>query len=185
MCGITGWIDWNLDLSLERGILEAMTDTLVPRGPDACGYWLSRQAALGHRRLIVVDPAGGEQPMVRQRGGNAYVLVYNGELYNTEEIRGQLVSRGYSFQGHSDTEVLLQAYMEWGADCIQQFNGIFAFAVWDQARQTLFMARDRLGVKPLFYAQLGTTFLFASEIKALLAHPRVQPLISAEGLAEV
>ncbi|WP_338828091.1 asparagine synthase (glutamine-hydrolyzing) [Neomoorella thermoacetica] len=185
MCGITGWVDWELDLTGQKNILEAMTATLACRGPDAAGTWVAPRVALGHRRLVVVDPAGGGQPMVRRRGNQTFVLTYNGELYNTGEIREELLSRGYTFRGHSDTEVLLTAYMEWGVECVRRFNGIFAFAIWDEARERLFLARDRLGVKPLFYATLPHSFLFGSELKALLAHPAIKPEVDAEGLAEV
>lgn len=185
MCGITGWIDWQLDLTQQRPILEAMVETLSCRGPDAAGTWLSPRAAIGHRRLVVVDPAGGGQPMVRQRGDRVYVITYNGELYNTLELRRELEARGHTFCSHSDTGVLLAAFMEWGAACVERLNGIFAFGVWSEADQSLFLARDRLGVKPLFYAQRGSAFLFGSEPKSLLAHPAVQPEVDAEGLAEV
>lgn len=185
MCGIAGWIDWHGDLTTVGPVLQAMADTLAHRGPDDGGLWLSAHAALAHRRLIVVDPAGGAQPMIRRRGKNTYVLTYNGELYNTNELRRELQTRGYRFRGHSDTEVLLVSFIEWGADCVERLNGIFAFAVWDDAEQSLFMARDRLGVKPLFYTRRGSAFLFASEIKALLAHPAVAPEVDATGLAEI
>lgn len=185
MCGITGWIDWERDLTQQKHILQAMTKTLTNRGPDTEGTWVSCRAALGHRRLIVVDPAGGAQPMVRNRGESTFVLTYNGELYNTEDIRCELAARGYSFRGHSDTEVLLLSYIEWGESCVDRFNGIYAFAVWEEANEKLFMARDRMGVKPLFYTQRGSAFLYGSELKALLAHPYVEPVVDREGLAEV
>ncbi|MBE0466028.1 MAG: asparagine synthase (glutamine-hydrolyzing) [Candidatus Desulforudis sp.] len=185
MCGIAGWIDWERDLREQRPVITEMTETLAARGPDASGFWLSRRAALGHRRLIVVDPEGGGQPMVRRRGGHEYVLVYNGELYNTPDLRAQLELRGHVFQGHSDTEALLLSFMEWGPDCVERLNGIFAFAVWNDHDQRLFMARDRFGVKPLFYAERDGAFLFGSEPKAVLAHPAVEPEVDAEGLAEV
>ncbi len=185
MCGITGWIGWEGDLTRERTQIEAMAGTLACRGPDAGGVWLSPRCALGHRRLIVVDPAGGGQPMVRHRGNDTFVITYNGELYNTPELRQELIGRGHGFAGHSDTEVLLTAFMEWGPACLGKLNGIFAFAIWNETGQELFLARDRLGVKPLFFAQRGNTFLFGSELKALLAHPAVPPEIDAEGLAEV
>jgi len=185
MCGITGWIDWEQDLTRQRHIVEAMNETLCHRGPDAGDIYLSTHAVLGHRRLIVIDPAGGKQPMLRRQGDNLYVLVYNGELYNTPELRKELTARGYTFQGHSDTEVLLLSYIEWKEDCVHRLNGIYAFAVWSEKNQNLFMARDRLGVKPLFYTRLGNALLFGSELKSLLAHPAVQPAVDAEGLAEV
>jgi len=162
-----------------------MIATLSCRGPDAGGMWLSPWAALGHRRLIVVDPEGGSQPMVRKRGEDKYIISYNGELYNMPELRRELEARGHFFQTRSDTEIILVAFMEWGMECVERLNGIFAFAIWDAKKQTLFLARDRLGVKPLFYTQRGSAFLFASELKALLAHPAVRPEIDAEGLAEI
>lgn len=185
MCGITGWIDWDQDLTKCSNEVEAMTKSLASRGPDDDGVWLSAHAALGHRRLIVVDPTGGTQPMIRERAGNKFVMVYNGELYNTEDIRRELAGKGYTFRGYSDTEVLLLSYMEWGPECLSRLNGIFAFAVWDEGRQRLVIARDRLGVKPLFFARRGSSFLFGSEPKAILANPLVQPEIDAEGLAEI
>lgn len=185
MCGIAGWIDWERDLTRERPVLEAMQDTLSNRGPDARGMWVSAVAALVHRRLIVVDPEGGLQPMVRQRGGRCCILTYNGELYNTNELRQELQARGYAFEGYSDTEVVLVSYLEWGHRCIERFNGIFAFGIWDDAEQSLFLGRDRLGVKPLFYAATGSAFIFGSEIKALLANPLVKPELDEQGLAEI
>lgn len=186
MCGITGWIDWEVDLTRQRPVLEAMTDKLSRRGPDAAGFWLSPRAALGHRRLIVVDPEGGGQPMTRHRGNKVYTITYNGELYNTLDLRRELEARGHKFlTRNSDTEVLLYSYLEWGPECLQRLNGIFAFGIWSEEDQTLFMARDRLGVKPLFYARRGSALLFGSELKALLAHPGVQPEVDAGGLAEI
>lgn len=185
MCGITGWVDWREDLTLQREVVEAMNATLANRGPDASGVWLSPRAAIAHRRLIVVDPEGGGQPMVRRRGKNTYVITYNGELYNTPELQRELRGRGYFFQGYSDTEALLLSFIEWGPDCLARLNGIFAFAIWCEEEQSLFMARDRLGVKPLFYAQRGSAFLFGSELKAILAHPAVKPEVDASGLAEI
>lgn len=185
MCGITGWINLKENIAKNRHIVVKMSETLAPRGPDADGMWLSPNAVLAHRRLIVVDPAGGIQPMIRRRGNEKYVLVYNGELYNTPELRGELSSRGYYFLGHSDTEVLLTAFMEWGENCVERLNGIFAFAVWSEQDKTLFLARDRFGVKPLFYTIQGNSFLFGSEIKALLAHPEIIAEVDSQGLAEI
>lgn len=185
MCGITGWIDWEADLSVQAKTLDAMVATLAQRGPDASGTYITEHAALGHRRLSVVDLEGGRQPMIRYRGDNAYIITYNGELYNTDDIRRDLVSAGYSFRSHSDTEVLLTAFIEWGPACVERLNGIFAFGIWDQTRQSLFLARDRLGVKPLFYAERGKSIIFGSELKALLANPKVKPEIEADGLAEI
>lgn len=185
MCGITGWIDWQKDLTQEHQALRKMTDPLSNRGPDAEGVWLSRHAALGHRRLVVVDPAGGAQPMTLQARGTHFTIVYNGELYNTEDIRKELIECGYQFRSYSDTEVLLTSFMEWGPACVEKFNGIFAFAIWNEKEQQLFMARDRLGVKPLFYTRQGSALWFASELKSLMAHPYAKKEIDREGLAEL
>lgn len=185
MCGIVGWIEWEQDLTKQNPVIVKMAETLSKRGPDASGVWISPRALLGHRRLIVVDPEGGGQPMVRRRGDETFIIVYNGELYNTPELRQALEARGHVFRSHSDTEVLLASFMEWGTSCVEHLNGIFAFGVWKERDQTLFLARDRMGVKPLFYTQRGTAFLFGSELKALLAHPAVEPVVDAEGLAEI
>lgn len=185
MCGIVGWIDWEKDLSQELPVTKKMTQCLSKRGPDAEGYWLSPRAAFGHRRLVVVDPAGGQQPMSAGSLEHACTMIYNGELYNTEDLRQELLAAGHTFHSHSDTEVLLHTYLEWGTECLSKLNGIFAFAIWDEQKQRLFIGRDRMGVKPLFYAERGSSFLFASELKSLLAHPDVKPVLSREGLAEV
>lgn len=185
MCGIAGWIDLKSDLISQQDIMVTMTKKLSQRGPDAEGFYVSSNALLGHRRLIVVDPEGGGQPMIRFRGENKYVIVYNGELYNTLDLRYELETIGHTFSSNSDTEVLLVSYIEWGANCIEHLNGIFAFGIWDQTERSLFLGRDRFGVKPLFYAQRGSSLIFASEIKALLANPLVRAEVDFEGLAEV
>jgi asparagine synthase (glutamine-hydrolysing) len=185
MCGIAGWINFNRDISKEKIIVENMTKTLSKRGPDDEGYFFSRHAALGHRRLVVVDPKGGTQPMIKTIGGNKYVIVYNGELYNTEDLRKILISEGYSFESYSDTEVLLVSYIHWGLNCVKYINGIYAFAVWNNSDNKVFMARDPLGVKPLFYTIKGNSLIFGSEIKTLLAHPYVEPIVTSEGLTEI
>lgn len=185
MCGITGWVEWNKNMVDERKTLQNMTNTLKRRGPDACNIWTSKHIGLGHTRLIVVDPAGGAQPMHRKLNEQLYTICYNGELYNTEDLRKELVEEGFHFRSHSDTEVLLTSYMAWGEECVNKLNGIFAFAIWDDARKQLFMARDRLGVKPLFYTQFNNKLLFASELKALLAHPEVKPEVDQDGIAEI
>jgi asparagine synthase (glutamine-hydrolysing) len=185
MCGITGWVTRNGDLRGNRHVLEKMAACLAKRGPDAGDYFISKKALLGHRRLIVVDPEGGGQPMTRVWHGRSCTVVYNGELYNTEEIREELMERGYFFKSYSDTEVLLTAYMEWGPQCLKRFNGIYAFGIWDEERSRLFLARDPLGVKPLFYAIRDESLLFGSEIKSLLANPLVKPVVDERGIAEI
>lgn len=185
MCGIVGWIDSTNDLRDQSSLLKTMTRKLTSRGPNAEGYWLSERAGIGHRRLVVVDPKGGKQPMIREFGGKTYILTYNGELYNTAELRKILEDRGHRFQSYSDTEVVLVAFLEWGMECVTHFNGIFAFGIWNETDRKLFLARDRMGVKPLFYTEQGSSFMFASEIKALLANPGVKAEINREGLAEI
>lgn len=185
MCGIAGWIDWTKELSGENGMLKKMTDAIRHRGPDAEGFWLSGHAALGHRRLIVIDPDGGEQPMIYKDSANDVALTYNGEIYNYLELREQLTSLGHQFDTESDTEVLLHAYLQWDEKCVEHLNGIFAFAIWDQRRERLMLGRDHLGVKPLFYCERGDQIIFGSEIKSLLAHRDVRPELDGEGLSEV
>ncbi|WP_199618417.1 asparagine synthase (glutamine-hydrolyzing) [Paenibacillus alkalitolerans] len=185
MCGITGWVDWNKNLTNYPTIVEDMTETMSDRGPDASGTWLSGYCALGHRRLSIIDPSNGAQPMYRKYGGHTFTIVYNGELYNTMELRRELEARGHTFRTNCDTEVLLVSFIEWGRGCVDRLNGIFAFAVWNEREQSLYLCRDRLGVKPLFYAHSHGTFLFGSEPKAILAHPHFQAEIGPEGLAEI
>src|SRR5437588_11807912 len=185
MCGIAGYIAWEKDLSQTQSRLAEMSAVLSHRGPDGSGAWFSTHAALAHRRLCVIDPEGGSQPMLYRHSGRTFVVSYNGEIYNFRELRLELQNRGHRFHTRSDTEVLLSAYAEWGAECVRKLNGIFAFALWDEGRQMLMLARDRLGVKPLFYTEQGSDVLFASEIKALFAHPAVSAEVESDGLAEV
>ena len=185
MCGIAGFVDFERRAEDALPALRAMGAVLSPRGPDADGARTCGRAGFAHRRLIVIDPEGGAQPMIRRVRGREYTIIYNGELYNMPELRAELAQRGHAFSSRSDTELLLLAYAEWGPACVERLNGIFAFGVWDHGNETLFLARDRVGVKPLFYAKAGSTFLFASEIKAILAHGAVPPVVDAEGLAEL
>jgi asparagine synthase (glutamine-hydrolysing) len=187
MCGIAGEIDFkgSQDRADRRSVYERMQQTLRRRGPDQKGVFLSEHAALIHTRLSVVDLEKGKQPMKLSFGGCDYVLIYNGELYNTQELRTALKALGHSFEGHSDTEVLLHAYAQWKESWLDRLNGIFAFAVWDTGLGRLFIARDRMGVKPFFYALINDCFLFSTEIKALLAHPLVRPEIDLNSIAEL
>lgn len=185
MCGIAGWIDFSRNMMNEKKVVALMSSTLQRRGPDESGIWSDSHACFAHKRLTVVDPVGGKQPMTIQSNHGCYTICYNGELYNTEELRKDLLLKGYSFKGHSDTEVLLTSFIEWKEKSVEHMNGIFAFAIWDHQAQALFMARDRLGVKPLFYREEKKGILFASELKAILAHPSVKAEINREGLAEV
>lgn len=185
MCGITGWMDWRKDLTQYPAVLEGMTETLVPRGPDASGTWINRHCALGHRRLSVMDPANGAQPMIRVYGDYTYTIVYNGELYNAPELKKELELRGHVFRTTCDTEVLLVSFIEWGRACVDRLNGIFAFAVWSDQDEALYLVRDRVGVKPLFYVYRDGVLLFGSEPKAILAHPDYEPVVDEEGMAEI
>lgn len=185
MCGIAGWISWDRNIEDYKGILQDMMDTLAKRGPDASGMWISQTAGIVHRRLSVVDLINGAQPMIRKKGESEFIITYNGELYNTPELQLELESLGYSFTTHCDTEVLLISYIEWGDRCVEKFNGIYAFGIWDVDRQNLFLARDRFGVKPLFYTQIGDSLIFGSELKTLLANPFVPHEIDSEGLTEI
>ncbi|MEN8656121.1 asparagine synthase (glutamine-hydrolyzing) [Streptomyces sp. 21So2-11] len=173
MCGIAGWIDFSRDLTLERQTVEAMTGSLYRRGPDSEGVWLAPHVALGHRRLAIVDLEGGKQPMValRRSPEGPVVLTYSGEVYNFRELRAQLIARGHHFETVSDTEVVLHAYLEWGAAFVDHLTGMFALAIWDAGREELLLVRDRLGVKPLYYHVYGGGLLFGSEPKAILANP--------------
>jgi asparagine synthase (glutamine-hydrolysing) len=185
MCGIAGWVDYERDLRQQRPTVRTMAAALANRGPDGEAVWAGEHVLLGFRRLAVIDPAGGDQPMVAPEANGAVVLVYNGEVYNFRRVRERLEAWGHRFRTRSDTEVVLRAYLEWGERCVEHLDGMFAFAVWDSRRQQLTLARDRLGVKPLHYAALGRGLVFGSEVKALLAHPLVEPAVDAEGLAEL
>ncbi|MDR0917444.1 MAG: asparagine synthase (glutamine-hydrolyzing) [Oscillospiraceae bacterium] len=186
MCGIAGQIARNEGYTdARRGSYEAMRVALKRRGPDQDGIYINSGAALVHTRLAVIDLENGRQPMVFNHGGRRFVLVYNGELYNTDEVRDTLRSLGHTFETCSDTEVLGRAYLEWGGECVKRLNGIFAFAMWDERERRLFLARDRIGVKPLFYTEVDDTLIFASEIPALLAHADVRPILDEQGVAEL
>lgn len=185
MCGIAGWIDPHKKIVPRQSLLEAMASPMTCRGPDGSGTWVTPLCGLAHRRLVVIDPEGGMQPMSRRYGDAVYTIVYNGELYNFQDLRRELHALGYTFGSRSDTEVLLTAYIAWGESAVDHLNGIFAFAIWNSHTQTLYLARDRLGVKPLFYSDQPDGFVFASEIKGLLAHPLVSRNVNPDGLAEV
>ncbi len=153
MGGITGWVDWNRDLREERKTLREMTGTLARRGPDAEEVWLSPRAALGHRRLAVIDAPGGAQPMPVPAGdAPAAVVTFDGQIYNAAELRTALIAAGHQLRTNSDTEVLAFAYLQWGERFVTRLNGMFAVAVWDPVKQELLLVRDRLGGKPLYYA---------------------------------
>lgn len=186
MCGITGWVDFERDLRTEQELLEAMTRTMSCRGPDASGTWLAPHVALGHRRLAVIDIEGGRQPMsVGAAQGAVAAMTYSGEAYNYRELRAELGAAGHRFSTESDTEVVLRAYIEWGDSFVDRLNGMFALAIWDTRREELLLVRDRLGVKPLFYAPTPTGVLFGSEPKAILAHPAFEAVVDLDGFREM
>ncbi len=187
MCGIAGWLDKYKDLSEYGTIIDAMTDSLASRGPDDRGIFLSssRDVCLMHRRLAVIDVENGKQPMTRSMGGYSYTIVYNGELYNTRELKDELLALGCRFETSCDTEVLLYSYIYFGEACVEKLNGIFAFAVWDSKNRTLFAARDRVGVKPFFYYEYSGGLIFSSEIKSMLKNPAVKPTIDENGLYDI
>ncbi|SFR83248.1 asparagine synthase (glutamine-hydrolyzing) [Anaeromicropila populeti] len=189
MCGIAGYFNSNIQFETEmdkhRDVVGKMGEVIAHRGPDADGVVVKKHCALAHRRLAVIDPEGGRQPMVKKVQDKDFVIVYNGELYNTDEVRDNLKKRGWFFETSSDTEVVLTAYIEYGEACVEHFNGIFGFAIWNPWTEGLFLCRDRFGIKPLFYMEQGDTFLFASEIKGILAYPSVSPVIDKKGLCEI
>lgn len=181
MCAIAGVIH----LSCDEACAQALLQTMARRGPDGQGIYRHGPCTLLHTRLAIIDPAGGQQPMTESRGEERYTLVYNGELYNTAQLRSQLQALGHTFTDSSDTQVLLHAYMQWRDACLEKLNGIFAFGVWEQHSGRLFLARDRMGVKPLFFTCPQGGLIFASEIKTLLAHPAAEPRLDAQGAAQL
>ncbi len=182
MCGICGYIHLDKSKRPSEAILKSMMDTLKLRGPDDAGVFLKNNVALGHRRLSIIDLASGHQPMTNVDGSIA--IVYNGEVYNFPEIKDELIKKGRSFKTHSDTEVVIQAYEEYGVDCLKLFNGMFAFAIWDSRKDLLFVARDRFGKKPLYYGTFDNQFIFGSELKALLKHPSARKEINTDAVSK-
>lgn len=183
MCGIVGVLGRDLDPVLETARVRAMSDTMVHRGPDGSGVWASPDGSvvLGHRRLAIVDlTEAGHQPMTNEDG--SVWITYNGEVYNSPALRSKLLAKGHQFASHADTESIVHLYEERGIDCVHEMDGDYAFAIWDTASRELFLARDRLGVKPLYYTWVGDKFLFASEIKALLAYPGIEIDVDEQAL---
>jgi len=181
MCGIAGFVTQSTSLNGRR-VVEHMTDTIRHRGPDDFGYFDDGCAFLGHRRLSIVDLAGGHQPMCNENG--SLWLVYNGEIFNHADLRPALEGAGHRYRNRSDTETIIHSFEQYGAECLQLYRGMFAFALWDQNKRRLFCARDRLGIKPLYYYWDEKLFAFASEIKALLAHPEISPKLNEAVLGE-
>lgn len=189
MCGIAGFFNPKADYTREtkkwRSILNHMNQVQKHRGPDGSGTYLSPSCGFAHVRLKIIDLYTGAQPMLRKKDGYEFAIVFNGEIYNMDELKAGLIAEGADFETTSDTEVILAGYMLHGTAFIRKLNGIFAVAIWDSAVSKLFLFRDRLGVKPLFYTKTGDTFLFASEIKGLLAYPGVEAVLDHDGLCEI
>ena len=182
MCGIVGFTSNGHDPAAAKRTAQAMADLIRHRGPDGEGYYADTRAALGHRRLSIIDIDGGGQPMFNEDG--ALVVVFNGEIYNYRALRTRLQRLGHRFATDSDTEVLLHGYEAWGTALPRRLRGMFAFALWDRRTGTLFCARDLFGIKPLYYYQRGRQLLFASEIKALLAHPAFEKKLNEARLPD-
>ena len=176
MCGIAGIVNYKKDIKEQEKLITEMFNSLSKRGPDESGFYMENHVNLGHRRLSIVDIENGKQPMTYKENGNTYTIVYNGQIYNSNELREILMKRGFKFTGHSDTEVLLKAYV---------YYGIFAFAIWNEREKELFLARDHFGIKPLYYTIKNGNFIFASEIKAILKHPDVKTQIDNIGICEL
>ena len=203
------WIvNYKQDISKYKNILINMNNSISKRGPDEEGYYMGSHVAFGHKRLIVLDPDGGKQPMLASKPSQLVgakteptpncpgakteptpnvplCIIYNGQIYNTKELKKTLEEKGFTFNGHSDTEILLKSYIYYGKDVVHHLNGIFAFAIWDSQKEELFMARDHFGVKPLFYTMQNNSFIFASEIKAIFQYPGVQKILDSQGISEL
>ena len=179
MCGITGWVDFNNRYFDRTYFVQAMTESLAHRGPDGQGVWNDKYASLGHQRLAIIDIEHGAQPMeAKGFNGNHAVIAFNGQVFNFQELRRDLQGLGYHFDTTSDTEVLLKGYLHWQENIVHHLNGMYAVAIWDCQRNQLFMFRDRMGIKPLYYALTESGVIFASEPKALFVSGVVQPSIS-------
>lgn len=185
MCGFVGYLNLKRKIQYDKNIIEKMNNTLALRGPDEKGLYIKNNIALGHRRLIVIDPENGKQPFIEHYADGDYVICYNGQIYNTKELKNTLIENGFSFRGHCDTEVLLKAYIFYGNDVVHHLNGIFAFAIWNSKKQELFLARDHFGVKPLFYTIKNDTLIFASEIKAIFEYPGIEKVLDSQGVSEL
>ncbi len=168
MCGISGFLHFDKERQASHSIIKKMNDVIAHRGPDGEGFFINKNIALGHRRLAIIDLTTGEQPMYSE--DNKIVLVFNGEIYNYIELREELIRLGNKFATTSDTEVVINAYRTWGVDCQKHFNGMWAFALWDESLERLFISRDRIGEKPLYYSKFDNTFIFGSEIKTVIAY---------------
>ena len=186
MCGFVGFTNLFKDFSTEDNIaIKEMTRSLAHRGPDEENFFTSTHTNLGHRRLIILDAKNGKQPMSCTYNNTTYTIVYNGQLYNANDIRKDLIDLGYEFNGYCDTEVILKAFVEYGTTIFNKFNGIFSFAIWNDSKRELTLVRDHFGIKPLYYSIIDNTIIFSSEIKSILKYPGFQVAIDAEGISEL
>ena len=187
MCGFVGFSNLKQRLSddKQKEVISQMTNILAHRGPDESNHCMFHHIMLGHRRLIILDASGGKQPMQFMYQGNTYTIVYNGQLYNANDLREDLLKQGYEFDGYCDTEVILKAFVHYGTSIFKTFNGIFSFAIWNESKNELVLCRDQFGIKPLYYGFLDDTLIFASEIKAILAYPGFETKIDQQGIAEL
>ena len=185
MCGFVGYTNLKESINKDKTLITKMNNTLSRRGPDEDGYYINDNISLGHKRLIVIDPENGKQPMIESFSHRDYVICYNGQIYNTKELKENLKQNGFTLKGHSDTEILLKSYIFYGNDVVKHLNGIFAFAIWNDAKKELFIARDHMGVKPLFYTLKNNTLIFASEIKAIFEYPGIEKILDSQGISEL
>lgn len=185
MCGFTGYANFIDKIHHSKSVIQQMNASLSKRGPDEDGYYYSDYVHLAHKRLIVIDPEGGKQPMLEHYSYGDYIICYNGQIYNTEELKNILIENGFEINTHSDTEILLKSYIHFGNSVVNYLNGIFAFAIFNTKKEELFIARDHFGVKPFFYTIQNNTFIFASEIKAIFKFPGVEKIIDSQGISEL
>ena len=185
MCGFTGYANFVDKIHHSKSVIQQMNSKLSKRGPDEDGYYYSDYVHLAHKRLIVIDPKGGKQPMIEHYSYGDYIICYNGQLYNTKELKNILIENGFEIKTHSDTEILLKSYIHFGNSVVNYLNGIFAFAIFNTKKEELFIARDHFGVKPFFYTIQNNTFIFASEIKAIFKFPGVEKIIDSQGISEL
>src|SRR5712692_11284130 len=181
MCGICGKFMLDREAYVPEVLVKAMADAITHRGPDDEGFYISGQIGLGFRRLSIIDLSGGHQPLSNEDG--TIWIVFNGEIYNYQALRSELITKGHAFKTKSDTEVIVHLYEEYGPDCVEHLRGMFAFAIWDSRHRRLLLARDRIGVKPLYFAALPRGLAFGSEIKALFGHPALSPRLSERALS--
>ena len=185
MCGIVGIVNYKKDISNNYAILRNMNSTLKKRGPNEERMFFDKSVNLAHQRLTVIDPECGKQPMHFMHEGTTYTIICNGQIYNAQELKKILIENGFTFKTRSDIEVLLKAYVHYKEDVLNYLIGVFAFAIWNNKTKELFLARDHFGIKPLYFTFKNDNFIFASEIKAIIEHPEVEPTLDEQGICEL